>query len=485
MRCSRPKATVSALVAMATLPLALALDTQPAVAQSADELSDGVLEYVSVRAPVIALTHVQVVDGTGAPPAEDQTVLIRDGRIAAVGPVSSIAVPGDAEVLDLAGHTVIPGMVGMHNHTFYTTYRRDVQLNYSAPRLYLASGVTTIRTTGSFSPYSEINLKRSIEAGRVPGPRMHITGPYITGPNSSADMYQVTGPADARRVVAYWAEEGATWFKAYTRISREELAAAIDEAHARGLKITGHLCSVSFREAVELGMDNVEHGFFVNTDWDPEKQPDSCPTGALDRLIEVDLDSPEVAATIQAMVDNGVAMTSTQAIYELYVPGRPPIEDRVLAALAPESREEYLEARERIASTGSGGIAVDIFSKAQAFEYKFAQAGGTLAAGVDPTGIGGALPGYGDQRNYELLIESGFTPIEALEVLTANGARVLGVFDDLGSVTQGKRADLVVIRGDPIAVPADIRNVTIVFKDGVGYDSARLIASVEGEIGVR
>lgn len=478
--------TLKSIVAVVTAFAALTVASPPSAgAQQAADLSERVLEYVSVRAPAVALAHVQVVDGTGAAPVADQTILIRNGRIAAIGDAGSVRMPDDTEVLDLSGHTVIPGLVGMHNHTFYTTYRRDVQLNYSAPRLYLASGVTTIRTTGSFSPYSEINVKRSIEEGRVPGPRMHITGPYITGQGSANDMYQVNGPDDARRVVAYWAEEGATWFKAYTRISREELAAAIDEAHKRGLKITGHLCSVSFQEAVELGMDNVEHGFFVNTDWDPEKTADQCPTGALDRLIDVDLESPEVAATIQAMVDNGVAMTSTQAIYELYVPNRPPIEERVLTALAPESREEYLEVRERISATGRGAIAAEIFAKAQAFAYMFAESGGLLAAGVDPTGIGGALPGYGDQRNYELLIESGFTPVGAIEVLTSNGAKILGVYDDLGSVTEGKIADLVVIDGDPIARPEEIRNVTLVFKDGVGYDSALLIESVEGQIGVR
>jgi len=463
----------------------LGVHVSGAGAQQVGDLSEQVLEYVSVGAPVVVLANVQVVDGTGAAPTANQSILIRDGRIAAIGPSASVRMPDDAEVLDLTGHTVIPGLVGMHNHTFYTTYRRDVQLNYSAPRLYLASGVTTIRTTGSFSPYSEINVKRGIEEGHVPGPRMHITGPYITGQGAANDMYQVNGPEDARRVVAYWAEEGASWFKAYTRISREELAAAIDEAHKRGLKITGHLCSVSFMEAVELGMDNVEHGFFVNTDWDPQKTDDQCPTGALDRLIDVDLASPEVAATIQAMVDNDVAMTSTQAIYELYVPNRPPIEERTLTALAPESREEYLEIRERISATGRGAIAAEIFAKAQAFAYMFAQSGGLLAAGVDPTGIGGALPGYGDQRNFELLIESGFTPVEAIQVLTANGARILGVYDDLGSVSAGKIADLVVIDGDPIAHPEQIRNVTLVFKDGVGYDSARLIESVEGQIGVR
>ena len=181
---------------------------------------------------------MQVVDGTGRAAAAGQTVLIRDGRIAAVGPDAEVAVPGGARTVALEGHTVLPGFVGLHDHTFYMTRGRRVQLNFSAPRLYLASGVTTIRTTGAFSPYSELNLKRAIADGREIGPRMYITGPYLSGAGASSQMFQVGTPEDARRVVAYWADEGVDWFKAYTRIGDEELAAAIDEAHRRGVRVT-------------------------------------------------------------------------------------------------------------------------------------------------------------------------------------------------------------------------------------------------------
>jgi hypothetical protein len=126
-----------------------------------------------------------------------------------------------------------------------------------------------------------------------------------------------------------------------------------------------------------------------------------------------------------------------------------------------------------------------VFRNAQAFELAFVRAGGLLGAGVDPTGNGGALPGFGDQRNYELLIEGGFTPVEAIQIMSLNGARILGNDDELGSVEAGKVADLVVIDGDPVARPEEIRNVVTVFKDGVGYDAVRLIESVDGMVGVR
>lgn len=467
-------------------PLLLLAGWGTAYGQEADTLRTAIREVVRVTAPVVALTHVQIIDGTGAEPIEDATIVIEEGRIAAVGPADEVDVPEQAEILDLFGHTVIPGIVGMHNHTFYTTAGRRAQLTFSAPRLYLAGGVTTIRTTGSYHTYSELSLRAAIERGEVPGPRIHVTGPYLTGGSGVSSMTQVSTPEDARRVVAYWAEEGATWFKAYTQISRAELGAVIDEAHDRGLKVTGHLCSVSFREAVELGIDNLEHGFFTNTDYDPDKLPDECPAEFQDDLLTVAIEGPEVRKTFEAMVENGVAMTSTLAIYELIVPGRPSeIDPRVLDALAPEAKADYLKSREEIVANAAESDWPEIFSKAQAYEKAFVEAGGLLGAGVDPTGIGGALPGFGDQRNYELLIEAGFTPVETIEIMTANGAKILGEFDQYGSIEEGKLAELVVIDGDPIANPVEIRNVVLVFKDGLGFDSAKLIESVRGLVGIR
>ncbi|HSF17291.1 MAG TPA: amidohydrolase family protein [Vicinamibacteria bacterium] len=449
------------------------------------QLSEATREFVSVQAPTIVLSGVQVVDGTGAPAKADQTIVIENGKIAAIGPSSSVSVPAGAERLELSGHTVIPGIVGVHNHTFYTTSSRTSQMNTTAPKLYLGSGVTTIRTTGSYSPYSEINMKRAIEEGDIPGPRMHVTGPYITGPGASSFMTQVGTPEDAKRVVAYWAEEGATWFKAYTLISRAELKAAVEEAHRRGLKFTGHLCSVTFREAVDLGIDSLEHGFFTNTEYDPDKKPDECPTGFREHLRKLDIGSAPVKATIDHMISNDVAMTSTLAVYELSVPDRPPLETRVLEMLAPEAREEYLTRRSEISRQASESIMAELFPRAQAFEYAFFKAGGLLAAGVDPTGNGGALPGFGDQRNYELLLEAEFTPAETIQIMTLNGAKVLGVDDDLGSIEVGKTADLVVIDGDPVARHAEIRNVVTVFKDGIGYDAKKLVDSVRGLVGIQ
>ena len=438
--------------------------------------------YVAVDAEIVALTGATLIDGTGGPVRRGQTVVIEGNRIAAVGADGAVDIPDGAEVMDLTGHTVIPGMVGLHNHLYYTAAGgRAAQLTYSAPRLYLGSGVTTVRTTGSRQPYAELNLRAEIEAGRAPGPRIHITAPYITGGGGISGMTMLESPEQARRFVRYWAAEGATWLKAYTRISSEALGAAIDEAHAQGIKVTGHICSVSFTEAVALGIDNIEHGLPTNSDYYPGRGKDECPRDIMAQALTVDVNSPEVAHTFRTMIDAGVPMTSTLAVYELFFQGRPVRDQRTLDAMSPAVREDYLADKARIDEIGRDPAGL---LNAIAYEKAFYDAGGVLAAGVDPTGNGGALPGYGDQRNYELLSEGGFAPVDAIRVLTANGAQVLGE-DDLGTVERGKIADLVILSGDLTADPSVIRNVTVVFKDGVGYDSPRMLEAVRGLVGIR
>ena len=464
---------------------ALVLAPAAVATQAPRSRQQGAQEYVSVDAPVVVLNGVRIIDGTGAPAVENRAILIENGRIKTIAAAGTLRPPAGARVLELQGHTVIPGLVGMHDHTYYSSGGRETELPYSAPRLYLGSGVTTIRTIGSINPYTEINLRMSIDAGRVPGPRMYISGPYLTGGGNSLGRYQLRGPEDAERLVDYWADEGVRWFKAYTEISRAELGAVIQAAHKRGLKLTGHLCSVSFREAIDLGIDNLEHGLLVDTDFDPSKKPDECPRGSRSSLVGVKVQSDSVQSLIKDLVAHKVAITSTLAVWETFVPNRPPLDERVLAAMLPQVREEVLTQRARIAQTGAESPMNELFRTEMEFEREFVKAGGHLVVGVDPTGYGGAVPGYGDQRNLELLVEAGFTPVEAIKIATSNGASLLGESQRFGSVEPGKLADLVVIRGNPAANIADVRNVVTVFKDGIGYDSVKLLQSVNGNVGLR
>lgn len=489
---------------------AIALTTCLSVAALADaqspvSFSKEVQQYVRVQAPKVVLTHVRIIDGTGHPAVGDQNIIIESGKIAAIRPGADVPAAKDTTVLDLHGYTVIPGIVGMHNHLFYAA-RPNLdsqwhgnppvlvpQMTFSAPRLYLAGGVTTMRTTGSVETYADLNLRREIDAGHLPGPHLDVTGPYLEGANSYfIQMHELSSPEEARQFVAYWADRGVTSFKAYQNITRAELRAAIDEAHRRNIKVTGHLCSVTYKEAAELGIDDLEHGFFVNTQLDPDKKPDVCSEDrGTTTLKQMAPESTEAKDLIDTLVKHHVAITSTLPVFESGgMPGRPPLRQAMLDALSPQAREAYLYRRQRPAKqetpSASSSEATDwpaLIKRDMQLEHAFAVAGGLLLAGLDPTGNGGVVPGFGDQREIELLVEAGFSPAEAIKIATLNGATYLGRQDQIGSVAAGKNADLVVVKGDPVTHIEDIENVEIVFKDGIGYDSQKLLDSVKGRYG--
>ena len=453
-------------------------------ASQAPQLSKNVQQYVRTSAPVIALTNVRVIDGTGQPAREKQTLVIRDGVIAQVGDASSVTPPAGAEVIDLAGKSVIPGLVMVHEHLYYPTGPGVyAQLGESFTRLYLAGGVTTMRTGGNMNGYMDFSLKRAIESGQKPGPAIDATAPYVNGPNQFQQMTHVTDAEQARRHVAYWADQGATSVKAYMQISRAALGAAIDEAHKRGLKVTGHLCSVTYSEAADLGIDNLEHSFLAATDFVADKKPDACPGQGRGQqsIAALDPNGAAFKTLVKKLIDKGVALTSTLTVFETFTPGRPVPPG--LEVLTPHLKQQFEQTRARVAQNKDSGY-ISLFPKAMALELAFARAGGLLVAGTDPTGSGGVIPGYSNQRQVELLVEAGFTPLEAISIGTLNGAKYLGREKNIGTIAAGKQADLVVVSGNPSASIADVRNVEIVFKQGVAYDPAKLIASVAGRVGL-
>ncbi|HUE43378.1 MAG TPA: amidohydrolase family protein [Candidatus Sulfotelmatobacter sp.] len=475
------------------LLLCIALLPALTVAQTASHLGLRVKPFVAEDASTIVLTHVRVIDGTGAAARNDQAVVIRDGKIIAVGGATSTKAPDGAKVLDLTGRTVIPGLVGMHDHMYYPApggapamYPEHAT---SFPRLYLAGGVTSIRTTGSVEPYTDLELKKAIDAGATAGPKIHVTGPYFEGPGTfTPQMHELQDAEDARRTAEYWVSEGVTSFKAYMHITPDELSAIVKVAHAHGLKVTGHLCSIGFREAASIGIDDLEHGIFADSEFVEGRKPDTCPEGrevVEESLLNLDATSGPLHDTIRDLVSKHVAVTSTLPVFETIVPNRAPLEPRVLDAMLPEARIMYLQRRSIISDGATKSHWPALLKKEMDFEREFAKEGGLLLAGLDPTGYGGVIAGFGDQREVELLVEAGFTPLEAIHVATANGAEFLGEQNQIGTIAPGKAADIVVINGDPSANIKDIENVETVFKDGVGYDSAKMIESVKGLVGLR
>jgi hypothetical protein len=278
-----------------------------------------------------------------------------------------------------------------------------------------------------------------------------------------------------------------TSFKAYNYLTADELKAAIDHAHAHGLKITGHLCSIGFRQAAALGIDNLEHGLSVDTEFFPGKKPDECP-GFVANLTDVEknvvVDGPEVRETIRELVAHHVAITSTLAVIETFSSNRPPMEreSAALKTLSPQAAKEYLLGRSQMAEHDMGG---PMLKKEMSFEREFVAAGGLLMAGCDPSGYGGVVPGFGDQRNIELLVEAGFSPVEAIRIATLNGAIYMGKDASIGSIAPGKAADLIVLGGNPAEKIENVEKVELVFKDGLGFDSAKLIQSVTELVGLR
>lgn len=462
------------------------------------QITDSQQSFIRERSPLIAVTHITLIDGTGAPASPDQTIILRNGTIENVGASTALTPPSDARVIDGTGHTLIPGLVGMHEHLFYIKPAPEAgaflsEQPVSFPLLYLASGVTTARTAGAIEPYTDLEIKRQIDAGKAVGPALELTGPYLEGsPPTFEQMHALANPQEALDFVRYWHSVGFSSMKAYMNVTPEELKASIEEAHRLGMKVTGHLCSVSFREAAEMGIDNLEHGPFLAPDsefYSKRKQSGSCEPVMQDMFAElarsIDSSGSTARETIRVLVEHHVAITSTLAVAE--GGSRPPIIHELIGraptlmspaawSYAMTSRALNQMADLQIQST---------LKKEMQFELAFVHAGGHLVAGCDPTGDGHTLAGLGDQRQLELLVEAGFSVPEAIKIYTLNGAELLGKERQIGSIARGKQADLVFLKGDLIKHVNAIEKPELVFKTGVAYDSERIYERVRGLVGLR
>jgi len=451
------------------------------------QLSSAVKQFVTVSADTIALVHATVIDGTGGPAKNDQAILIIKGRITKTGNTKNITVPASAKILDCAGKTVIPGMVMMHEHLFYgeslPPYYLGVEMPISFPRLYLAGGATTIRTTGSVEPQTDLNLKQAIDKGQMPGPDIDATGPYIERELLPIPEVQfIKSPEEAAEEVNYWIARGATSFKVYMDITKDDLRAVVSIAHQHGLKVTGHLCSVTYREAAELGIDNLEHGFIPASDFVTGKKENVCAFGSVTpSLKNLDVNSPAMKDLMKFLIDKKVSITSTLPVFEPNT-GRELCPGGGEQALAPQIKEAV--EKNYNAQVGKDTSDISLFKKEMAWEKQFVDMGGRLMAGVDPTGAGRTVPGYADRHTLELLVEAGFSIPVVVKICSLNAAEYLGRDKEIGSIEEGKRADLVLIDGDIQKDIHAVRNTEIVFRNGIGYDSKKLFESVKGMVGL-
>ncbi|WKN30186.1 amidohydrolase family protein [Porifericola rhodea] len=450
--------------------------SSPAGFSSRDSLSKNVRPYLSYDEDLIALTHAILVDGSGRTAQEEQTIIIDKGYFKEVGPTATVKIPSQAKVINLAGKTVVPGIVGVHNHLHMPGISF---LGEAAAYLYLASGVTTIQTCGAASPYQELELAAQIKKGQIAGPEIINSAPYISGEGGNPNMIIPRNETHLRDTMQFWIDQGVRWFKVYRHTKAEDLKVVIDVAHRHQAKVTGHLCSITFAEASRLGIDGIEHGLNSTSDFRQGKTYNMC-NGSHAYMDSLEVDSEAVKELQQLMIDSGVFITSTLSIYEASIPERAFADERSLIAMTPTLRASYRERRARLDQDEAKGQRLKRLHRIMAFERQFVQMGGLLSAGADAGRH--ILPGFGDQRNFELLVEAGFSTEEAIQIMTSNGAKVLER-TDIGSVAPGKKADLLILDGDLRTEPSVIRYVEHVFKAGYAYSPKLLLKEVEGKIG--
>ena len=453
--------------------------------------SEDISRYIVEKAPVIALTQALVIDGTGRAPVPGQTVILQEGRITHIGPDGEVSIPENARRIDLNGMALLPGWIMLHEHLYSSPTWRDpivvTEQPVSYPKLYLAAGVTSARTAGSIEPYTDLRIKEAIAAGAMVGPDFDLTAPYLEGePGAVLQLHPLDSAQAAREHVRFWANLGFTSFKAYMNVTPEQLSAAIEEAHRLGLRITGHLCSVTYREAASLGIDQIEHGFYEPTDFQPDKAVGRCnPASQPESLVGLSPDEDRVQSLISYLIERDVTVTSTLAVYARMAQMLPAINERVVPFLDKSSTDyyhDYLARGAKYASSAGVVEAQQAVKASMALEAAFWRAGGKLAVGSDAVPPG-SLAGNENLTSIEMLVEAGIPPVNVIQIATENGARAMGIVNDRGTIAVGKRADLIVINGNPAIDIRNIRNIETVFKNGIGYDPVALRQSAMGAIG--
>jgi len=434
-------------------------------------------KYIAFYDQQIALTNATIIDGTGKDVKINQTVIIDNGYFGKIGNSEDMDIPDHFRIIDVRGQTIIPGMVGVHNHLHIPQFPfiGDV-----AGKLYLASGVTTIQTCGSASPMEEIELAKQIAKGEKIGPDIITSAPYFTGENGNSSMIIPRNEAHIRDTMQYWINHGVSWFKVYRHTKPHDLKVIIDEAHKHNCKVTGHFCSITFEEAISIGIDGIEHGLNSASDFRTGKNYGECNGGRayMDELI---ISSEKVKSLQQMMIDNHVFLTSTLSIYESSVPNRAYADERTLKAMSNYLVNQYKERRSRYDKEQDDLTRENRLKRIMQFDYQFYKMGGLLGSGADAGRHN--LPGYGDQRNFELLIEAGFSTEEAIQVMTMNGAKIIEK-SHIGSIETGKRADFAILNGNLKSNTSIIKQVEYVFKNGLGYDSKKIIEETDGQVGL-
>lgn len=454
--------------------------------QGQESLSSKTKKYVDYARGNYVLQNLTVLDGNGTNAQEDMDIWIEGETIKSIG--KNLSVPSNVTPIDFTGKSVIPGFVMLHEHMFYPsttpgkTFGLD-QMSYSFPLLYLAGGVTMMRTAGSIMPQADVSIKQWINQGKIPGPKMDVTSPHMDREGLPiVEFFTFENKEQAKNQVEFYADMGVTSIKVYNFINREDLKVIVEAAHERNMKVTGHLCSITYREAADIGIDNIEHGFGSCPDFLADKEPDECNPFMTSSLLQVDPKSELVEDLINHLVKKNVALTTTINVWDPYT-NREVVPGGGLKALAPLAKEKVYE--RWVSKQGKDSIDYAVFNKLKILDKKFSDAGGLLVAGTDPTYDGRIVPGYANMRLLEILVEMGFTTQEAVKICTLNGAKYLELEETIGTIEAGKIADLIILEENIKDNVTAIRSKKIVFKNGIGYNSEKLFKAAEGLVGIR
>jgi len=458
------------------------------VTSIAQIFSENTKRFVSFQQESFAITNAILVDGKGSAPQTNMTVLVQNGKITEVGPSNKISVPAGIQTIDAKGKTLIPGFVMLHEHIFYTKLFENefnvVNMTNTFPRMYLAGGVTTMRTAGSVSPHTDLNINRLIKDGKMVGPKMDVTGPFIERASNTTipQLPILPNEQQAGATIDYWADQGSTSFKVYMHVTKNDLKQVVDRAHAHSMKVTGHLCSVTYNEASEIGIDNLEHGFMASSDFVTDKQSDICDAfKQRSSLLNLSKDDERMTNLMKSLIQRGVTITSTPAVfapstdYEMVLGGGE-------GALHPDVLKDLKPRYDR--TVGKDSNQRKLFEKELYWIKKYYDMGGKLVIGTDPTGAGRTIAGYANMWSLEILMKAGFSLQQAVMLCTLKGAEYLKRDKETGSIEKGKAADFILIDGDLTGNVNNIRKIQWVFKDGIGYDSKTIFESVKGKVGL-
>lgn len=452
---------------------------------------------------ITVLKGATVIDGTGSAPVSDAVVVIENGYIREVGSIHQVQIPPTATVLDVSGRYLLPGFIDMHAHVAFGPVHMitmpqgnpgmkmdyDDEASRSMTRTLLAFGITTARNPGG--PTKEaIAIRDDVRMGRLPGPRIFTAGSIIDLMPFPGLVAAAPTEAEIRAEVNRQADAGVDYVKLYASLGPEMMKSAIEEAHRRGVKVIAHTFFTSWTDAARLGIDGLVHSIPLSPALLPEDKRTAYLQGIRGTQFMyqwfqyLDLDSPEITDMIQALAENHVTVDPTLVVFDAMFRGNDPavIENPDLK-FTPES----LVNNWRNDFTLSQGWSDADFAEAQAqwptvlqFVRALHKGGVLITAGTDVPNPW-VVPGASFHTELKLLTDTGIPPLEVLKIATHNGAQALGILSDVGTVQCGKRADLVLLKENPLVNIEQTRSIEWIMKDGTIVTSKDLLASDKGD----